>query len=321
MKKRALILFILLFSSLCGSGCIRKNFNNDSIWVNEENKIKVLATTAMIESVIKEIGREHVQCKVLIKDPLDPHSYELVKGDAEKISGADLIFYNGLGLEHGLSLRKNLMVSEKAIPVCDRVVENHPEFLLFVEGSPDCHMWLDPYIWSHTIEPIVMELCKKDPKNSYDYIAAGKQYHEKLITLHQDIVAALAIIPDARKYLVTGHDAFRYFVKRYFSISEINDWQDRYMSPEGLSPEAQVGIHNVLKVIDYIEKFNVEVVFTESNLNDEVLSKITTFFKNKIKVRIAAQPLLADSMGGKGDYIQMMRHNIDVIVKELTQDE
>src|SRR5579871_5638784 len=74
-------------------------------WVEQNGKLKVLSTTAMIDDVVRQIGRERIDHLPLIMGEIDPHSYELVKGDDEKLSMATLIFFNGLGLEHGASLR------------------------------------------------------------------------------------------------------------------------------------------------------------------------------------------------------------------------
>ena len=60
-------------------------------------KLKVLSTTAMLHDLVKQIGGDEIDSTVLICGDLDPHTYQLVKGDGEKLSFADLVFYNGLG--------------------------------------------------------------------------------------------------------------------------------------------------------------------------------------------------------------------------------
>src|SRR5277367_6206577 len=90
-------------------------------------KVRVLSTTAQIHDLVASIGGERVEAKVLIRGDLDPHSYEIVKGDGEKLSSANLIFYNGLGLEHGASLSAYLHTSPKAVAVGEKIGLAHPE--------------------------------------------------------------------------------------------------------------------------------------------------------------------------------------------------
>ena len=89
--------FLSLIIAIGFVSCKRNSFTND--WMSKENgKIKVLATTAMIADLVKQVGGDEVDVIILIQGDVDPHSYEMRKGDAEKFDHADLIFYNGLGL-------------------------------------------------------------------------------------------------------------------------------------------------------------------------------------------------------------------------------
>src|ERR1700722_8944557 len=123
MKRLAIILLILsvLMQSCGGSSNDEKSQENLRQWMDPNGKIKVLSTTAMIDDIVKQIGGERVDSITLISGLLDPHSYQLVKGDDEKLMKADIIFCNGVGLEHGPSLRNFLENSPKAICLGDKV--------------------------------------------------------------------------------------------------------------------------------------------------------------------------------------------------------
>jgi manganese/zinc/iron transport system substrate-binding protein len=88
-------LMMVLFLNGC-SGGRQEDFRK---WTEDNGKIKVLSTTAMINDLVKQIGQDRVDTLTLIQGELDPHSYQLVKGDDEKLGFATLIFYSGLGLE------------------------------------------------------------------------------------------------------------------------------------------------------------------------------------------------------------------------------
>src|SRR5689334_19504873 len=94
-------------------GCTSSHDSKASRWGNT-GKLKVLCTTSMVQKMVEGVGGEYVDCIALIQGESDPHSYQLVKGDDDKLAEADLLFFNGLGLEHGPSLASFLDTSPKA---------------------------------------------------------------------------------------------------------------------------------------------------------------------------------------------------------------
>jgi manganese/zinc/iron transport system substrate-binding protein len=89
MKK--LFLWISLIS-LFACGGLEERSRQDREWMNGAGKLKILSTTAMINDLVQHIAEGHGLMAVLIQGNLDPHSYQLVKGDDEKLKAADLIF-------------------------------------------------------------------------------------------------------------------------------------------------------------------------------------------------------------------------------------
>ena len=147
-----------------------------TIALDEPNgKVKVLSTIAMINDIVKQVGGEYVNSYTLIKGDLDPHSYQLVKGDDETLSFADLIFFNGLGLEHGPSLQKFLLTSSKSIGLGDAILREHPEVILMHAGQVDPHIWMAMDIWAETIPIIVKGLSDKDPAHVDAYRKNGEK--------------------------------------------------------------------------------------------------------------------------------------------------
>src|SRR5271165_630667 len=127
-----LLLTIILGMSLMLSCTLS---SNDSQWMSRNGKLKVLSTIEMINDLVVQIGGEYVDSAVLIQGELDPHSYQLVKGDDEKLAFADIIFFNGLGLEHGPSLQSYLLNYGKAFGLGDRLIRENPTLLLYFKGQ------------------------------------------------------------------------------------------------------------------------------------------------------------------------------------------
>lgn len=283
----------------------------------DDNKIHVLATTKMCASLVEEIGGERVHVLTLIDGELDPHSYQLVKGDAEKFRRADLIVANGLHLEHGRSLEK-LLNQPKTLFLGDEVHKKAPELFLPMDGGVDPHFWMDVSLFSKSVPHIVEALQKKDPQHAEDYALRGGDLLLKLDRLDHKIWVRMSHIPPQMRYLVTSHDAFQYYAKRYLASAEDpDDWSERFLAPEGVSPDGQIGALDIDKIIRHVLIYKVYTVFAESNISKDSLNKIIEALQQQgVELNLSKEDLFADSMG-VDTYEQMMDHNSKVIAKEL----
>jgi len=305
--KYLLCLFLLI--SCCGC---QNSTSKLEEWIRPNGKIKVLSTTTIIDDVVGQVGGDRIDHLALIEGAMDPHSYEIVKGDAEKLSYAQIIFYNGLGLEHGASLRHQLKMHPLAISLGDKIRQHNPEAVLFDRGQVDPHIWLDISLWAEIIDPIVQALSEIDPKNSPYYQANGKKIRESLLALDDSLVQKLQKIAPEKRYLVTSHDAFNYFTRRY--LREGADWEDRFCAPEGLAPDGQLSCHDIQQVIDYLSNHRISVIFPECNISQDSLKKIISVCKEKgMKVTIASASLSSDTLGTSDSYQSMMEHNVNTL--------
>lgn len=299
------------------TGCSRPETESKS-WGQENGKLKVLTTLSMIDDIVQQIGGERVDTMPLIRGELDPHSYELVKGDDEKFSRADLIFYNGLGLEHGLSLRQNLENNPKAIAVAEPILQQDSTYILKVDSQYDPHVWMDIALWMRTIEPITEALIQKDPGHAQEYRARAAIVLEKMREVDERIFAVLQAIPPHKRYLVTSHDAFHYFTRHYLAEQGETHWQKRCQAPEGLAPEAHMSVSDVIAIVDHIEAYKITVLFPESNVSRDSLRKIVDAVQRKgFTIRMSQGTLYGDAMGDADSYLDMMIHNAEVIAHEL----
>ena len=129
------ILFALFALGLAVSCGKKKSISPLSEWMQDSGKVKVLSTIAQIGDLVTFIGGERVESWVLVPFELDPHSYDLVKGDGEKLARADRIFFNGLGLEHGASLSSYLRSNDKAVAVGELIRRESPKEIFERNGT------------------------------------------------------------------------------------------------------------------------------------------------------------------------------------------
>ncbi|EKE08637.1 MAG: hypothetical protein ACD_17C00071G0002 [uncultured bacterium] len=308
---------VLLGFCLVGLGGCRDAKRPFHDWIGEEHKVKVLCTTAQVASLVAEIGGERVAPWVLIRGELDPHSYEMVKGDAEKFARSDLIFYNGLGLEHGASLASLLQRSKNAIAVGDTIQKLSPDRILTKDGVVDPHIWMDISLWEQGITPVVEALSRQDSEGASYYLARAKNLREEMQRAHDKVLETLQKVPEKKRYLVTSHDAFQYFTRSYLANPGEVNWADRFAAPEGLAPEGQLSLRDIQKIIDFVKLKRICVVFPETNVSRDSIRKIA-YAGNELglDISVCPEPLYGDAMSDLS-YLEMMQKNAETIAKYL----
>lgn len=326
MKQFLHLMTICLLICLAGCSCNERTSHVEALrqWMTPNGKLKVLSTTAMINDLVQEVGGENVDGSTLIIGELDPHSYQLVKGDDEKLIFADLIFFNGLGLEHGPSLQSFLLQQSKAIALGDKIQSAEPSIIISYKGQLDPHIWMDVSLWAKSVNYIVEALSEKDPAHAETYRLNGRKLVQKMMEEHESIREELQVIPSMKRYLVTSHDAFNYFTRAYLAGAGENKeaWQERFAAPEGLAPDSQLSTTNIQEIITHLKKYHIRVIFPESNISRDSIRKIVQAAKETgLDVRIATIPLYADAMGKKGSdgdtYLKMIKHNAKTIASYL----
>lgn len=278
------------------------------------NPLVVVATTGMVGDLVRAIGGERVRLEVLMGPGVDPHLYRPTREDVARMLRADLILYNGLRLE-GKMTDALLRVARAGRPVY-AVAELLPDEVLIAPegaaGERDPHVWMDPRAWAQVAELIAATLIRHDPAGEPVYRRNLDALLAALAALDAYAEQALATIPPAQRVLVTAHDAFRYFARRYAIAVE---------GIQGLSTESEAGVRRIRELVDLLVERRIPAVFTESSVPDRnVLALIEGAAARGHRVVLGGE-LFADAMGEpgtyEGTYVGMIDHNVTTIVRAL----
>ena len=93
------LLLALVAALLAGCGTV-ETFQPGDL---SGRQIEVVTTIGMIGDVVGEVGGERVEVTTLMGAGVDPHLYKASERDLRTLERADIVFYNGLHLEGGLS--------------------------------------------------------------------------------------------------------------------------------------------------------------------------------------------------------------------------
>lgn len=285
-------IIILLFLPLC---------------VTAQHPLKrVVASASIFADMAEDIAGGQVEVKTIVPIGGDPHIYEPTPADAQLLASADLILKNGLtfegwlnGLIESANSKANVVTITQGIQPIQAVFKN----------SSDPHAWMDASNGLIYIENIKNALIELDPDNKEIYEFNYGVYRKQLEELDTYIAGEIKKIPEPQRILITSHDAFQYYGRRYGL---------RLESVIGVSTEAQAQTSDIIRLNKIIRESRVPAVFIETTVNPKLLEQIA----QDSDVKIGGK-LFSDSIGDKNSqaptYLAMLKYNTDTIVKALSQ--
>ena len=118
----------------------------------------------------------------------------------------------------------------------------------------------------------------------------------------------ISLIPSNQRILVTAHDAFGYFGKRY---------QIKVVGLQGISTKAEANTKDIQNITKIIINNKVPTIFIESSVPVKQIEAVQAAANAKGYSVSIGTPLFTDAMGDKGtpegSYIGMIKHNVNSI--------
>lgn len=150
-------------------------------------------------------------------------------------------------------------------------------------------------------------LVKADPQDKAALEASGKPYITQLNQLDSWAKMRFSQIPQAKRKVLTSHDAFGYFSRAYGVT---------FMAPQGLSSESEASAAQVAEIINQIKADGVKTWFMENQLDPRLVKQIAS--------ATGAQPggeLYPEALSAKGGvadtYVKAFRHNVNTLADSM----
>ncbi len=277
-------------------------------------KLTAVATTAQVADIVRNVGGDRVEVTALMGPGTDPHLYKATARDVERLSSADMVFYNGLELEGRMSeIFASMTGSGKtAVAVAEAIPKDQLRQPAQFEGKFDPHVWFDITMWIHCVDAVEEALIKADPEGAETFKQNAEAYRESLTALDKEVREMIADVPDGQRVLVTAHDAFGYFGHEYgFELEAI----------QGTSTVSEASVSQIRKLADLIAQRKIRSIFVETSVPQNTIEALQEAVKSRgWQVQIGGQ-LYSDAMGDdgtdEGTYIGMFRYNVRTIVEAL----
>ncbi|WP_435888606.1 zinc ABC transporter substrate-binding protein AztC [Streptomyces niveus] len=303
----------LLLSLLCvlalGAGAV-------GCTAGGQDRPTVVVTTNILGDITRNVVGEEAEVTVLMGPGADPHSFGISAPQAASVEQADLVVYNGLGLEENV-LRHVEAAKEAGVPTL--AVGDAVDPIAYTSGEsadePDPHFWTDPERVHRAVGIIadqVAEHVKGVDRKAVEKNASG--YGGEITELTSWMRTAFDEIPEGSRQLVTNHHVFGYLAERFgFRIVGA-------VIPSGTtlaSPSAS----DLRSLADAVEKAGVKAVFADSSQPD----RLAQVLRSESRIDVDVVPLFSESLTEKGKgaatYLEMMRANTRSIATGLGTTE
>lgn len=275
---------------------------------------RVVATIGMVADIVRQVAGERAEVTALMGPGIDPHLYTPTRSDTRRMLDADAIFYNGLLLEGRMidSIERAERAGKPVVAVTDGLSEADLLASQEYENAPDPHVWMDPTLWMKAVEHVRDTLADSDPEGEDAYRDHAGAYLQRLRELDEYAERVLSTVPERRRVLVTAHDAFGYFGRRYgYEVVGI----------QGISTESEAGVRDIERIVDLIVERELPAVFVESTVSERNTRALVSGARSRGHEVVVGGELFSDAMGPagayEGTYIGMIDHNVTTIARAL----
>lgn len=184
-------------------------------------RLVVATTVAPITDIVRHVVGRRADVVGLVPEGVDSHTFEPSPGTVRELARADVLFLDGLHLDDSTRKQATANMRRRApiVALGDRTLAPHdyaydvtfPE----AKGDPNPHVWMDPTLARRWSEIVRDTMSTVDPAGGPTYRANQSRYATALDQLDRAIAASIASIPENHRKLLTYHDSFAYFARRY----------------------------------------------------------------------------------------------------------
>jgi zinc/manganese transport system substrate-binding protein len=267
-----------------------------------QDRPNVVASFSILADFVKNVGGEGVSVTSLVGPNGDVHVYAPAPADAKKIADAKLLVINGLGLEGWLP--RLLQASGSKAPIVTATRGIAP---LKFGSDADPHAWQSVANAKIYVANIREALRAADPADAAIFDGNAQAYQTKLDALDREVRAAIAQIPQARRKVISTHDAFGYFAAAYGI---------EFIAPLGVSTESEASARDIAGIITQIKAQKIPAVFMENISDPRLIERISAETGARVGGTLYSDSL-TDEKGAAPTYIELVRHNIKTLTSAL----
>lgn len=353
-----LSLSVVLAIAGCGSGNTTAS-NEESVppadnqaqdtFTTETVKLKVKTSFYPMYEFTKQVAGDLAEVENLIPPGVEAHDWEPTPQDMAGITEADVLVYNGAGMEGWVEQVLESIQDTELTPIeSSKEIEimegsghshdhgeegdhSHDEHAHEHEEKGDHshddhaheheedghhhdHGGLDPHVW---LSPA---MAVQQVRNIEAGLAKAAPEHKEAFKANADAyVSKLEALDqefkeglkDAkRKDFITQHAAFGYLAREY-GLTQV--------PIAGLSPDQEPSAAQMAEVIEFAKEHDVKTIFFETLVSSTVAETIASEIGASTSVLNPIEGLTEEDAAANLDYIAIMRQNLEALQKALNE--
>ncbi|MGP1438889.1 MAG: metal ABC transporter solute-binding protein, Zn/Mn family [Treponema sp.] len=296
-----------------------------------QGRLSIAVTFNAMEELTKAVVKDLADVSLIIPEGMEPHEAEPTPQNLAFLTNADVLIYNGLGMEFYLEKvlkavnNKKLVLVEASKGIKPIMIEkdedhdmdedhhdmdddhhemeeeHHEMHHHHHHGNIDPHAWLSLKASRMMVKNIEATLSKLDKKNAKAYSKNANLYIKQLDKLFAEYNKKFKSLKN--KTLVASHAAFAYLC-RDFGLMQ-NSITDVFAEGE---PNAK----QLVALIEYCKEHNVKTIFSEEIANQALAQTLSSEVGGKV-VKIYTMETNEENLS----YLKRMEENLKRIYENL----
>jgi zinc transport system substrate-binding protein len=279
--------------------------------IDSEGQVKVLTTFYPLTYIASRIGGEHIEISQLIPNNTEVHSWQPATSDIVEAEEADIIFSNGMGLDHWLEddIIPSIEIEGKLVIETTSDIEFNESKDMngdHEHGNSDPHTWLSPYIARHQAEQIYHALVEFDEENEEIYKSNWMNLEDEFLELDQKYIE---LSEGDNNVIFTTHAAFGHLAERYGF---------KQHGVIGISADEQPSTSTISNLVEIMIEHDTYVLYVDPVYNRDYVNTL----RSEIKIRTGEDIKVLNLYFMLGpidglDYIEQMEENLDNLKEGL----
>lgn len=291
MRNLLMYLSVLILSVIL-VGCSNVNIESD--------KPQIYTSFYALYDFTKEIVGDNADVYNMVPAGTEPHDWEPTVQDMSNINNADVLFYNGLGMESWIDKVKSSLVDSEV---------RFEELSLGVpvdENGTDPHIWLNPKNVEIMCKNILDTLCEIDPDNKGIYEVNYNNYMVSLNSLDKSYSDTISNLYN--RSIVVSHEAYNYLCNAY-GLKQI--------AIDGISADSEPSPDKMKDLINFVNENNIKYIFYEELLSQKTAEILAQETGTKLLQLNPFEGLTDEEMSRGENYISVMYENLENIKTAL----
>ncbi|NIF50408.1 metal ABC transporter substrate-binding protein [Enterobacter sp. Ap-1006] len=268
--------------------------------------LNVVASFTVLADMAKQVGGDHVKVTSLVGPDGDPHSFEPSPKDSVALRNADVVIVSGLGMEGWMDRLVTASGYKGKVIVASQGINTR-------SMEEDGKSITDPHAWNSAAngaiyaENIAAALVAADPQDAAAIRKSGDSYAARLKQLDGWAKKRFADVPQAKRKVLTSHDAFGYFGEAYGVT---------FLAPVGFSTEAQASASDVASLIKQLKDEHISTYFIENQTDPRLVKQIASATGAKPGGELYPEALSGPG-GPASTYEKAFKHNVNTIANSM----